>query len=623
MYNLFMRLSLYGFWATALMSAIGAGTEQPNIVWLVSEDNSAEWLRLYSEGGAPMPNIERLAEQGLVFNHAFSNAAVCSVARSTIISGCYAPRVGAHYHRKQKTVPMPNGVKMFPWYLRQAGYYTTNCSKKDYNFNKNEEQRVWNQSSKKASYRKRAEGQPFFHVQNFEHTHESRLHPSAKDYYDAPKTDAASVQIFPYHPDTDIFRYTYARYLDRHTEVDQQMGDFIAQLEADGLMDDTIIFYYGDHGGALPRGKGYIYNNGLQVPMVVYIPKKWQHLAPAPKGSYINGFVEFVDLSATVLNLAGVAIPAGIDGRPFLGEGVDLEELNQRDVTFGYADRFDEKYDLVRSIRQGKFHYMRNYQPFNLDSLYNKYRYQQPAFQEWADLYHAEKLDPVQCQFFEPRQPESLYDLEVDPHQVQNLAADPRYENVLLGLRRLLRERVKAMPDLGFIPEPVFLAKGAGEPIAYGQVQAELISGLVDIADLSLSPFPEAKSRIANALASKEPLERYWALVTCTSFGTHASPFYEQAKKMAASDESSLVRVRAAEFVGVTGQADPSEWILESLRRADGPYEVGLILNSVALLSDAELGYDIDLNTFFDAIQNTPKGKNSVVYNRARYLRKP
>ncbi|MDA7501029.1 sulfatase, partial [Akkermansiaceae bacterium] len=345
-----------------------AKQDKPNIVWIVSEDNSAKWLRIYGPGGAQMPTVERLAKNGLIFNHAFSCAPVCSVARSTIISGCYAPRTGAQYHRKQATVPMPDGLKMFPFYLRKNGYHTTNNSKEDYNFHPADKRGVWDASSRKASYKNRKAGQPFFHVQNFGTTHEGQTFGDPLKFQ--LKTDPAKVKLAAYHPDTPIFRRSYAHYLDKHMAVDAQMGAFLKQLEKDNLLDDTFIFYYGDHGGVMPGSKGYANESGLRIPMVVSIPKNWQHLAPASPGTRVDGFVEFVDLSATVLNLAGIEIPAAIDGKPFLGKGVSLTELNKRDQSFGYADRFDEKYDLVRTLRKGDFRYSRNYQPFNFDGLY-------------------------------------------------------------------------------------------------------------------------------------------------------------------------------------------------------------------------------------------------------------
>jgi arylsulfatase A-like enzyme len=610
------------YWLMVLCLAFGLGAfgkaDRPNIVWLVSEDNSATWLKLYDKNGASMPNIEKLARQGLVFNHAFSCAPVCSVARSTIISGCYAPRVGAEYHRKEKTVPMPEGIKMFPWYLRKAGYYTTNCSKEDYNFDPEDKEGVWDASSKKATYRDRKPDQPFFHVQNYGTTHESTLH--FKNMADKTKTDPASVVLYPYHPDTETFRYTYARYLDNHVKVDAEMGRLIQGLEKDGLMDDTFIFYYGDHGGVLPRGKGYIYNNGLQVPMVVYVPKNWQHLVPAAPGSRIDGFVQFIDLSATVLNLAGVEIPKGIDGRPFLGKGVSLEELNTRDTAFGYADRFDEKYDLVRTIRKGRFKYMRSYQPFNYDGLYNEYRYKMLAYQEWWELYKAGKLSPEQRLFFERRPAETLYDVEKDPHELKNLADDPAFGNVLVELRSLLQKQVKSMPDLSFFPEPVFLAEGRSNPTGFGQAQKQEIAKLVDIADLSLKAFPEAKQQLGRALSSENPWERYWGLVTCSSFGEQAAPFFDKAKAMAESDSERLVRVRAAEFLGLTGEADPRPVIMEVLRQTTDPVEANLILNSATLLEDSSPGYDFDVKAFESSAWTG--GKKNLAGQRLDYLKK-
>ncbi len=606
---------------TALFLAAGvyAKADKPNIVWLVSEDNSSSWLKLYDKNGASMPNIENLAKQGLVFNHAFSCGAVCSVARSTIISGCYAPRTGSEYHRRAEFVRMPEGLKMFPWYLRQAGYYTSNCAKEDYNFDPLDKKEVWDESSKNATYRKRASGQPFFHVQNYAITHEGKLH--FKDMKAKTKTDPDSVALYPYHPDTETFRYTYARYLDNHMTTDDEMGKFIRGLEKDGLMDDTFIFYYGDHGGVLPRGKGYIYNNGLQVPMVVYVPKNWKHLVPADPGSRIDGFIQFVDLSATVLNLAGIEIPQGIDGRPFLGKGVSLAELNARDTTFGYADRFDEKYDLVRTIRKGRFKYMRSYQPFNYDGLHNDYRYKMLAYQEWRELYKAGALTPEQSQFFQPRQAETLYDIEKDPHELNNLAGDPAFGHVLVEMRMQLQRQVKGMPDLSFIPEPVFLKEGRDNPVEYGQAKKQEIAKLVDIADLSLKAFPEAKQQIGRALASEQPMERYWGLVTCSAFGEQAAPFFDKAKAMAKSDADRLVRVRAAEFLGLTGEADPRPVIMEVLEQVSDPVEANLILNSAVLLEDSSPGYDFDVSRFESASWASGQRRN-LANQRLNYLGK-
>lgn len=574
------------------------GQSRPNIVWIVSEDNSVHYSRLYEKSGAPMPTIEKLAKQGLVFNHAFSNAPVCSVARSTIISGCYAPRVGAQYHRRSELAPLPPDLKMFPQYLREAGYYTTNNSKEDYNFIKGAE--VWDESSQKASFRNRKEGQSFFHVQNFGVTHEGQLHFSEEKMENTKtENDQESVRPFPYHPNTPTFRYTYAKYLDHHQRVDQQIGQFLQQLEEDGLMDETIIFYYGDHGGVLPRSKGYIYESGLHVPMVVYAAEKWKHLLPAARGSRIDGFVQFVDLGPTVLNLAGLSVPAQMDGAPFLGKGVNLAELNKRNTTFSYADRFDEKYDLVRAVRKGKYKYMRNFQPFNFDGLYNFYRYKMLAYQEWRELYKAGKLNAAQRQFFESRPAECLYDIEKDPHEINNLANDPAYAAKLKELRKALQKQLKIMPDLSFYPENKLMEEAWKNPVPFGQTHKKDISKLTKVADLSLRPFSKVEKKIAKALRSADPWRRYWALIVCSSFGEEAAVFYEEARQMAAADTENLVRLRAAEFLALNGAENPAPVIAEALKAAKTPVEANLMLNTVALIHAVKPEYKIEVKKSF------------------------
>lgn len=601
--------------AFLLGASVLAAADRPNIVWLTTEDNSANWYRLYNpKHGAPMPNIERLAKQGLVFNHAYSCGPVCSVARSTIISGCYGPRTGAQYHRKQQTVALPGNLKPFPAYLREAGYYTTNNRKTDYNYDIDLKV-AWDECSGTATYRKRRSGQPFFHVRNHTSTHESKL------FGDLPEgtksvVDPADVDLFPYHPDTPTFRQKYAQYLAMQTRVDEEIGQTIAMLEEDGLLDDTFIFHYGDHGGVLPGGKGYARNDGLQVAMVVYVPKNWRHLVPAGNGSRIDGFVEFVDLGPTVLNLAGIDVPAEMDGQAFLGKGVTLDELNKRDTAFCYAERFDEKYDMVRFLRKGDFSYWRSYQPFNFDGLHNFYRYKQPAFVEWRDLARAGKLNAAQSQFYETRPPEMLFDLSKDPHEVTDLSGDPAYADVLVEMRRTLQQKVKSLPDVGFFPEPTFLRQSGGNGKAFGQKNKKQISRLIDIADLQLHPFPESKARIARALNSDVPTERYWGLITCSTFGKQASDFYKKARDIAANDPNRLVRVRAAEFLGLAGAADPMPTIYSALDQCSDPIEANLILNTAVVLRDGA-GVKIDPETIKNAEWAQLKG---LVPHRADYL---
>ena len=568
--------------------------QRPNIVWITSEDNSKHYLQLFDENGIPTPNIESLAEHGLIFNRAFSNAPVCSVARSAIISGCYGPRIGAQFHRKIATVPMPDSLKMFPAYLREAGYYTTNNSKEDYNINKTEG--VWDESSKKASWRNRGENQPFFHVFNIGVSHESSMHFSSEDMEtNTPETDQNSFEIQPNHPNTDLFKYTNALYRDKIREMDRQVGEIIKELKEDGRLDDTFIFYYGDHGGVLPGSKGYLYETGLHVPMVVHVPEKFKHLVNSPVGSSVNGFVSFIDLAPTVLNLAGIDIPKEIDGKAFLGKDINADELNSRDETYSYADRFDEKYDMVRAVRKGKYKYIRNYQPFNFDGLMNNYRYKQLAYQEWQSLYDKGELNEIQSAFFENRSPEMLFDIDTDPYETKNLANDPEHMATLLDLRNRLNTWVKGMPDLSFYPEHHLIREAFYNPVAFGQKHKKEIEKYIEIADLGLLNFREAENSISQALDSSDPWERYWAIIVCSSFGEQAIGMETTIREISSDDPELINKVRAAEFLGIVKKLDPSSVMTNALYTSEKPSEALLILNSIVLMNSSDYGYNFNI----------------------------
>ena len=245
----------------------------PNFVFILSEDNSKHYMQLYGNEHGATPAIAALGKEGLVFDHAFSNAPVCSVARTTLMTGILAPRGGFQYHRKLQQAQLPEGVRMWPALLREAGYYTTNNQKKDYNVVEGEG--VWDVLSP-ASWRNRPTPQtPFFHMQTFTTTHESSLHFDETAFTQQPnRTDAADIHLTPYQPDTPTFRFTKARYFDRIQQVDGQIGNLVRQLEADGLLENTFIFYFGDHGGALPRGRA-----TFMKPVSIYL---WSFVFPRP-----------------------------------------------------------------------------------------------------------------------------------------------------------------------------------------------------------------------------------------------------------------------------------------------------------------------------------------------------
>ena len=569
----------------ALLLVRGYAADRPNVVWIVSEDNSIHYLRHFFPGGAEAPNIEAMAAHGITFDRAYSCSPVCSVARTTLATSCYGPRIGTQFHRKYRTAEMPAGQKMFSAHLRDAGYYATNNSKTDYNVSGGKE--AWDESSKKAGWRNRPDPkQPFFHMESHGASHESSLH-FGREVFENAKTahDPAEVTLADYHPDTPIFRYTHARYLDRIQTIDGLVGATLGKLREDGLLEDTFVFYFGDHGGVLPRGKGYIHESGLHVPLVVRVPENFKHLAEGRAfGARARGTVSFVDFGPTALRLAGAEAPAGIDGRAFLGQGVAAEEVDGRDEVFGYADRFDEKYEFVRTVVSGDYQYIRWYQPFLPGGLQNNYRYRMLAFQEWRELWRAGKLDGTRSQFFRAKPAESLFHIVDDPHEVRDLAGDPAHAEALQRLRGMLGRRVRTMPDLSFYPESR-LVEIMDDPAGFGQKQKAEIAELADIADLALRPFAEARPGLETALGSDNPWHRYWGAMACSAFGEAAKPLAPAVAELL-DDEPLVLRVRAAEFLGLVNERDPQPILAGVVNETASAVEATEALNSVVYFRD-------------------------------------
>ncbi len=445
-------------------------------------------------------------------------------------------------------------------------------------------------------------------------SHESSLHFSQEVFEnEETTTDPESVKLADYFPNTAKFRYTHARYHDRMAVIDEIVGSTISKLKEDGLLEDTFVFYFGDHGGVLPRGKGYIYESGLHVPLVVRVPDKWQHLIDRENGSRAPGFVSFIDFGPTVLNLAEVKVPEQMDGIPFLGKGITAVEVDARDECYGYADRFDEKYEFIRSLRKGKYQYIRYFQPFLPDGLQNNYRYRMLAFTEWRDLYKDGKLTGSQLQFFQSKPVEQLFDAEADPHEINNLASDPRYANVLKDLRTRLATQMRALPDLSFYPESK-LVSVMGDPVGFGQKHKAEIAQMADIHDLAFLPFSAAEARLIAALESDNVWLRYSAAMTCSEIGAEATSLAEKVIPLI-HDNSLVVRIRAAEFLGLINTIDPQPILADIVNRTSNPVEAGEALNSIVYFRDChQPAYPID------AVLLKPVTKSDIITRRIDYL---
>lgn len=581
---------LLGSLSTGLLAqegdeSIASKKEGPNIVFLISEDNSKHFMDLFTSGGVATPHIQAMAANGLTYQHAFSNAPVCSVARSTLITGTLTTRTGMHLHRKIKMAPMPEGLEMFPAYLRQAGYYTTNNAKKDYNATEGDG--VWDASSNTASWQDRpVSSQPFFHQETFMESHESRLHfPEELMESYQPTDHPDQVKLFPQFPDTPLFRFTTAYHRDKIREIDDWVGRKIAELEQEGLLEDTFVFYFGDHGGVLPGSKGYLYETGLNVPLVVRVPENWKHLVPYQRGDQPEAFVSFIDFAPTVLHLAGLDLPEAMDGKPFLGEALRREQLESRDEAYGHADRFDEKYEMVRSVRKGKWKYIRSYQPFYPDALQNNYRYKMLAFAEWKRLYEAGKLGDMQAAFFEPKPAERLYDLENDPFETNNLAADPQWKHTVMELSGKLNNWLLEKNDLGFLPENLLVNEALQNPVAYGKSFHNDLKQIIELNDWALLPWNQVQEKLIQTLHEGSPLERYWAYQVAASHGKNSIADYSAFPDWE-EEEDAMVKLRAIELHGILEEGDPKPLLLDWIQKEEDPVSILIAMNSLVYFKD-------------------------------------
>jgi arylsulfatase A-like enzyme len=442
-----------------------AGAERPNVLWITSEDNGPH-LGCYGDTYAVTPNLDALAAKGCRYLHCWSNAPVCAPARTTIITGMYPTSLGAEHMRS--LVKLPEHIQLYPQYLRAAGYYCTNNSKTDYNVQPNGP--VWDDSSNKAHWKNRPEGKPFFAIFNHTISHESQIR-NAIDEQDRIH-DPAGVRVPAYHPDTPEVRKDWAQYYDRLTMMDKLAGANLAELKAAGLEEETIVFYYADHGSGMPRSKRFPYNSGLHVPLIVYLPEKWKHLATPdyqPGGTSAR-LVSFVDLAPTLLSLVGADIPAHMQGHAFLGP----QATEPQPYLYGFRGRMDERIDMMRSITDGRYVYLRNFMPHRPYGQYVDYMFQTPTTRVWYELWKRGECNEAQSHFWNEKPVEELYDLQSDPDEVVNLAGRDDVQSRLRELRQQLTEWMVQSRDLGFLPEAEIHRQCRGKsPYELGQELAE------------------------------------------------------------------------------------------------------------------------------------------------------
>lgn len=551
--------------------------DRPNILWLSTEDIGPH-LGCYGEPHAITPALDAFARESVRYTNAHTTAGVCAPNRSCIITGMCATTLGSQHMRSggegtERSIKpeLPSPIQCFPKYLRDAGYYCTNNSKEDYNFVRSPD--VWDESSGKAHWRNRPDkNQPFFAVFNFTGTHEGsvnatgerrkrlleRLTPEQRRNPDAMTPP-------PFHPDTPAVRKVWAHYHEIITGLDYWFADMLKQLDEDGLADNTIVFFWSDHGPGMPRCKRWIYESGTHIPLMVRIPEGWRTDGQGKPGTVDEQFVSSIDFAPTVLRLAGLPAPDYMQGRPFLGSDLPPE----REYVYAARDRMDERYDIIRMVRDKRFRYVRNYEPFK---PYDQYMNSAEVSVIKQELHRLAKEDALPSGadwvVAESKPVEELYDTKADPHEVNNLAGEPAYADTLDRLRKAHEAWMDDTRDLGLVPEPELNALGE----QYG-TRAGIWKGLAkeapgvwktlrETAVRAGRPSVGDRDALLEARESPHAAIRYWAV---TGLGLLEGESPRNRLTDSLGDASATVRVAAALALFRCGHG--SERALDVLRR--------------------------------------------------------
>lgn len=514
----------------------------PNILWITNEDISPN-LGCYGDTYAKTPYLDKLAQEGVLYTNAFASAPVCAVARSSIISGMFSQSIGTQHMRCAGR--LPSGAALYPTLLRQAGYYCSNNVKTDYNLDMDNKS-IWDDCSRTAHWRNRPDrSKPFFSIFNFTSSHESRVNDKQRYKEAIAGLNIATlklpgdVPLPPYYPDTKEVRELWARYYNIITAMDKQVGEILDQLQADGLAENTIVIYYSDHGAGIPRHKRWLYDTGLQVPLIVKVPAKYQNWSPNPAGTQTDELVSFLDLPATALKLAGVDIPDYYQGRAFLGENLSPE----RDYIYAGRDRMDERYDMQRAVRDKRYKYICYYEAYQPFCQYMNTPEKGAIMQAIRQAAENGSLPEAGQHIVAQTKPrEELFDLENDPYELNNLADSPAHQDILKELRAahgLWSDRIK---DTGLIPETILRRWEREQNASIYDIMRSQAVPVTEIRETAVGE--RTISQLQAALAHENAAVRYWAAI---NLGNRASEFKDvSALKKGLKDGVPVVRFAAA-----------------------------------------------------------------------------
>jgi arylsulfatase A-like enzyme len=576
----------------------------PNILWLVSEDNSP-FLGCYGDEFSNTPNLDRFACQGFRYIHAYANAPVCAPARNTIITGVYANSNG-HEHMRSFN-PKSELLKTYPEFLREIGYYCTNNAKTDYNTNTIDPDKIWDECSSKAHYKNRAAGHPFFAVFNSFITHEGSIHKSipTSELRHSPE----KVPLPPYHPNTPELKHDWAQYYDKVEEMDAWIGEKLKELDDAGLAENTIVIYCADNGGVLARSKYFVYETGTRVPFIIRIPEKYKHLFPAKNpGATIDRLISFVDIEPTLLSMVGLPIPGYLQGHAFLGN----QKTEDPEYAFMFRARIDERYDLTRAVRDKRFRYIRNYMPYRAYGQHMEDFMVAISARSWQQAYLNGACNKIQSVFWNTKPAEELYDTEKDPWEINNLASDPACKKVLERMRKTNSMWIRQIYDTGFIPEADLVDRIGNAP-AYDYMRSGKINlnEIINAAEIATVGDVENLKTLQKYLQSRESAVRYWGATGLLILGDKAAPALNDLKA-ALYDESASVVTVAAEALYKLGEKDEAKRAFLRVLKSPNKFAQCYALNA---MDCAEMGRSPEM---IEGVVNVLKAR--VMMPEDRYL---
>ena len=536
-------------------------SKRPNILWLVSEDNNP-FIGAYGDKFAHTPHIDALAHRGILYRNAYCTSPVCAPSRFAMLTGINAESCAPAQHMTARA-ELPRLLKTYPELMRGAGYHCTNLYKTDYNCDV-DPKAIWDVMGPEGHWRNAPRDKPFLCVINTGATHESQLCSPVSG-----RVTPDQIRVPAFLPDVAEIRQDYASYYNLMEKMDAEIGAHLAELEAAGLADDTIIFYYSDNGGVLPRSKRFCYEEGQRVALVVSVPPKWQHLSNQKPGSVVETPVTLLDLPVTLLSIADARRPAQMTGKALLGRRIDAPQT----LAFGCRDRMDERYDLIRTVTDGRWRYIRNYMPHRSWAQHVQFQWQTVAgYRAWEAAHLSGTLSATQDRFFQQKPYEELYDLTSDPDEVVNLIGDPRAGEIATRLRKALDAHMVSVNDNGFLAEGM---EGEGYFASRDRSRYPL-QHLMTLAAAAAQREVRNLDPFINLLRSDVPLIRYWATLGILMLGQEAAPARADLQNIMHADHCPQVQIAAAEAIAMVGDASSAANVLAKLAATDQPEAVRL-----------------------------------------------